>query len=230
MHGSSDMPTAMGAMPRMACSMQVILELLHTGACAWRRDPNGQGHLLLVSSGRSLVHCCRPMLPLDGALDPMMSFRFGESYKRPLLGDFLSEGVGLYSSTDLMTWHNEGLVFNGTAQITGLPCDAPYRIERPKVKVSSHRWCRCRLYIHGSMRKTSMQQGSQHVAGGRLTQSWHADRVQQGVWALCAAVPCGHAKVLLPLCWRGVRDGDHRRALPGPSIGRVAADCSTCQT
>ena len=71
-------------------------------------------------------------------LTPVMMSRFGESYKRPLLGDFLSEGVGLYSSTDLMTWHNEGLVFNGTAQINGLPCDPPYRIERPKVTHSVH--------------------------------------------------------------------------------------------
>ena len=30
---------------------------------------------------------------------------FGESYKRPLLGDFLSEGVNLYSSTgDDLPW------------------------------------------------------------------------------------------------------------------------------
>ncbi|CAL5218581.1 g275 [Coccomyxa viridis] len=58
---------------------------------------------------------------------------FGESYKRPLLGDFLSEGVNLYSSTDLATWHYEGLVFNGTAQMTGMPVDPPYRIERPKI-------------------------------------------------------------------------------------------------
>ena len=65
----------------------------------------------------------------------MVLSRFGESYKRPLLGDFLSEGVGMYSSTDLMTWHNEGLVFNGTAQMTGLPCEAPFRIERPKVRL-----------------------------------------------------------------------------------------------
>ena len=27
---------------------------------------------------------------------------FGESYKRPLLGDFLSEGVNLYSSTGVI--------------------------------------------------------------------------------------------------------------------------------
>jgi hypothetical protein len=70
-------------------------------------------------------------------------FWFGESYKRPLLGDFLSEGVGLYSSTDLATWRNEGLVFNGTAQMTGMPCEPPYRIERPKV--SPFDACPCQL-------------------------------------------------------------------------------------
>lgn len=58
---------------------------------------------------------------------------FGESYKRPLLGDFLSEGVNLYSSKDLATWKYEGLVFNGTADMQGLPGNPPYRIERPKV-------------------------------------------------------------------------------------------------
>jgi hypothetical protein len=51
-----------------------------------------------------------------------------------MLGDWLSEGVNLYSSTDLMTWHYEGLIFNATAQITGLPSDPPHRIERPKVR------------------------------------------------------------------------------------------------
>ncbi len=60
-------------------------------------------------------------------------FWFGESYKRPLLSDFLSEGVNLYSSTDLATWHYEGLVFNGTKQMKGMPVEAPFRIERPKV-------------------------------------------------------------------------------------------------
>ena len=35
---------------------------------------------------------------------------------------------------DLATWHYEGLVFNGTAQMTGMPVDPPYRIERPKVR------------------------------------------------------------------------------------------------
>ncbi len=65
---------------------------------------------------------------------------FGESYKRPLLGDFLSEGVNLYSSTDMATWHYVGLVFNGTQQMVDLPADmgsAPFRIERPKVLLSS---------------------------------------------------------------------------------------------
>lgn len=35
---------------------------------------------------------------------------------------------------DLARWHYEGLVFNGTAQMTGMPVDPPYRIERPKVR------------------------------------------------------------------------------------------------
>ncbi len=60
-------------------------------------------------------------------------FWFGESYKRPLLKDFLSEGVNLYSSTDFATWHYEGLVFNGTELMKGMPVEAPFRIERPKV-------------------------------------------------------------------------------------------------
>lgn len=63
---------------------------------------------------------------------------FGESYKRPLQHDFLSEGVNLYSSTDLFTWHYEGLVFNGTAQMKGMPVEAPFRIERPKVSLNAH--------------------------------------------------------------------------------------------
>ena len=39
---------------------------------------------------------------------------------------------------DLATWHYEGLVFNGTAQMTGMPVDPPYRIERPKVCMTVH--------------------------------------------------------------------------------------------
>ena len=35
---------------------------------------------------------------------------------------------------DLATWHYEGLIFNGTAQMTGMPVDPPFRIERPKVQ------------------------------------------------------------------------------------------------
>lgn len=50
-----------------------------------------------------------------------------------MLGDFLSEGVNLYSSTDLASWTFEGLVFNGTQQMDGMPVSAPFRIERPKV-------------------------------------------------------------------------------------------------
>ena len=63
---------------------------------------------------------------------------FGESYKRPLLGDFLSEGVNLYSSKDFATWTYEGLVFNGTAEMKGMPGNPPYRIERPKVCHNQH--------------------------------------------------------------------------------------------
>ena len=65
---------------------------------------------------------------------------FGESYKRPLLNDYLSEGVNLYSSTDMATWHYNGLVFNGTEQMKDLPAamgQAPFRIERPKVPCRS---------------------------------------------------------------------------------------------
>jgi sucrose-6-phosphate hydrolase SacC (GH32 family) len=64
-------------------------------------------------------------------------FWFGESYKRPLLGDFLSEGVNLYSSTDLTSWQYEGLIFNATSQMTGMPVDPPFRVERPKVTQQS---------------------------------------------------------------------------------------------
>lgn len=50
-----------------------------------------------------------------------------------MLGDFLSEGVNLYSSTDLTTWAFEGLIFNGTEQMQDMPLGPPFRIERPKV-------------------------------------------------------------------------------------------------
>ncbi len=50
-----------------------------------------------------------------------------------MLGDFLSEGVNLYSSTNLMTWTFEGLIFNGTEQMQGMPLGPPFRVERPKV-------------------------------------------------------------------------------------------------
>ncbi|BDA44105.1 hypothetical protein COCOBI_05-2890 [Coccomyxa sp. Obi] len=60
-------------------------------------------------------------------------FWYGESYKRPMLGDFLSEGVNLYSSTNLTTWTFEGLVFNGTEQMQDMPLGPPFRIERPKI-------------------------------------------------------------------------------------------------
>lgn len=61
-------------------------------------------------------------------------FWYGESYKRPLLGDFLSEGVNMYSSTDLMVWQFEGLVFNATRQMRDMPVEPPFRLERPKVR------------------------------------------------------------------------------------------------
>ncbi len=50
-----------------------------------------------------------------------------------MLGDFLSEGVNLYSSTDLANWTLEGLIFNGSQPLSGMPVNPPYRIERPKV-------------------------------------------------------------------------------------------------
>lgn len=45
---------------------------------------------------------------------------------------WISSGIALYSSPDLMTWTNHGVVFDGR-QITDMPYPAPYRIERPKV-------------------------------------------------------------------------------------------------
>lgn len=58
----------------------------------------------------------------------------GESEKVFTLGiDFLSSGVNLYSSQDLVTWQFQGLVFNSSAQIAGMPYGPPYRTERPKV-------------------------------------------------------------------------------------------------
>ena len=59
----------------------------------------------------------------------------GESYKQPMLGDFISAGINLYSSTDLQSWHFEGLIFN-SSQITDIPAHAPYRVERPKASPS----------------------------------------------------------------------------------------------
>ena len=59
----------------------------------------------------------------------------GESYKQPMLGDFISAGINLYSSTDLQSWHFEGLVFN-SSQISDIPAHAPYRVERPKASPS----------------------------------------------------------------------------------------------
>ena len=67
-------------------------------------------------------------------------FWYGESYKRPMLGDFLSDGIDLYSSSDLQSWTFEGLIFNGTRQMNDMPLDPPYRIERPKV-ILSMLWC-----------------------------------------------------------------------------------------
>ena len=58
----------------------------------------------------------------------------GESYKQPMLGDFLSAGINLYSSTDLQSWHFEGMIFNST-QITDMPIDPQYRVERPKASL-----------------------------------------------------------------------------------------------
>ena len=49
-----------------------------------------------------------------------------------------ANGNNLCLCADLATWHYEGLVFNGTAQMTGMPVDAPYRIERPKVRMIVH--------------------------------------------------------------------------------------------
>ena len=55
----------------------------------------------------------------------------GESYKQPLMGDFMSAGINLYSSTDLQAWKFEGMLFNAS-QITDMPVSSPYRVERPK--------------------------------------------------------------------------------------------------
>ena len=56
----------------------------------------------------------------------------GESYKQPMMGDFMSAGINLYSSTDLQAWKFEGMIFNAS-QITDMPVSSPYRVERPKV-------------------------------------------------------------------------------------------------
>jgi sucrose-6-phosphate hydrolase SacC (GH32 family) len=62
---------------------------------------------------------------------------FGESEKVFSLGvDFLSAGVNLYTSQDLATWQFAGLIFNSSAQISGMPYEGPYRVERPKVLLS----------------------------------------------------------------------------------------------
>ena len=45
---------------------------------------------------------------------------------------WISSGIALYSSPDLVSWTNHGVVFDGR-HITGMPYPAPYRIERPKV-------------------------------------------------------------------------------------------------
>ena len=55
----------------------------------------------------------------------------GESYKRAMLGDYISAGINLYSSSDLQSWHFEGMIFNST-QIADMPSDPPHRVERPK--------------------------------------------------------------------------------------------------
>ena len=55
----------------------------------------------------------------------------GESYKQAMLGDYISAGINLYSSSDLQSWHFEGMIFNST-QIADMPSDTPHRVERPK--------------------------------------------------------------------------------------------------
>ena len=55
---------------------------------------------------------------------------YGTSQKRP--PSWLSEGVNLYSSDDLASWKYLGQIY-GTADSRGMPCPAPYRLERPKV-------------------------------------------------------------------------------------------------
>ncbi len=56
--------------------------------------------------------------------------RYGTTIKHE--PGWISSGIALYSSPDLMTWTNHGTVFDG-AQINDMPYPPPYRIERPKV-------------------------------------------------------------------------------------------------
>ena len=47
--------------------------------------------------------------------------------------NWLSEGINMYSSYDLQTWHFENRIFQNTSITTPLPEGKMYRIERPKI-------------------------------------------------------------------------------------------------
>lgn len=55
---------------------------------------------------------------------------YGTTQKLP--PDWLSAGINLYTSKDLVMWKFEGEIF-GEGQIDDQPFPHPYRIERPKV-------------------------------------------------------------------------------------------------
>ncbi|CAK0772385.1 hypothetical protein CVIRNUC_003957 [Coccomyxa viridis] len=133
---------------------------MHRSVCLmiplWRWQGTRTGHAALVLAMLyatvSLVCSARPEdalirvgdAPLDDSGQPVQAhgggivqvddtfYWCGESYKQPMLGDFISAGINLYSSTDLQSWHFEGLIFN-SSQITDIPAHAPYRVERPKI-------------------------------------------------------------------------------------------------